>query len=291
MKYSCQDYSFDAPQVIFKTLSAKATSDRVALICAETNLLDEVTGTGFEWRRYDAPELVPSTYSPCPVVDGVLTGALRNLSASTYYMFRPYYEDEEGVRTYGEWSAFGTADAYVYFDPTVRTYAAAQVGDTSARLKGYAIAGSDDITEQGFEYWLPGSAAPKRTVAAEVSGYTGKAAEEFTAVAADDGGESDGVETVVATGQWMDVTLRDLLPGTTYAYRAFVRTAKGTTYGAEEQFTTTNTTGIAPELTVTPEADGKQGIFTLDGRRVDAARVSDLPAGIYIVNGKKLMVK
>lgn len=46
-----------------------------------------------------------------------------------------------------------------------------------------------------------------------------------------------------------------------------------------------NTTSIAPE------ADGKQGIFTLDGRRVDAARVSDLPAGIYIVNGKKLMVK
>lgn len=53
------------------------------------------------------------------MVDGVLTGALRNLSASTYYKYRPYYTSASGQTYYGEWLAFGTATAYVHFDPTV----------------------------------------------------------------------------------------------------------------------------------------------------------------------------
>lgn len=111
-------YTFTTLALAFSTLPAKATSNTVALICAETNLSDMETGAGFEWRRYDAPDLVPSTQSPCSVVDGVLTGALRNLSASTYYKYRPYYTSASGQTYYGEWLAFGTVDANVYFDPT-----------------------------------------------------------------------------------------------------------------------------------------------------------------------------
>lgn len=95
-------YTFTTLALAFSTLPAKATSNTVVLICAETNLSDMETGSGFEWRRYDAPDLVPSTQSPCSVVDGVLTGALRNLSASAYYKYRPYYTSASGQTYYGE---------------------------------------------------------------------------------------------------------------------------------------------------------------------------------------------
>ena len=224
-------YVFTTPVLEIETLPAKATSNTVALICAETNLSDMETGAGFEWRRYDAPDLVPSTQSPCPVVDGVLTGALRNLSASTYYKYRPYYTSASGQTYYGEWLAFGTADAYVYFDPTVRTYEVTGVTETDARVRGYAIAGSDEITEQGFEYWAE-TASLKRS--------------------------TSDVRRVQAEGQFMTATLEDLQPGTTYTFRVYVETAKGTTYGEEQTFTTAgNSTGINPVVTA-EGADGPQ---------------------------------
>lgn len=204
-------YEFTTPELELTTLPAKATSNTVALICAETNLSDMETGAGFEWRRYDAPDEMPSTQSPCPVVDSVLTGALRNLSENTYYKFRPYYTSASGQTYYGEWSAFITADAYVYFDPTVRTYEATGVTETEAHVRGYAIAGSDDITEQGFEYWAEDD--PVKRSATEV-------------------------RRVQVSGQFMTATLEDLQPNTTYTFRVYVETAKGTTYGEEQTFTT-----------------------------------------------------
>ncbi len=262
--------SFTTSALEWETLPAEATSNTVALICAKTNIADEETGTGFEWRRYDAPDLVPSTKAPCPVVDGVLTGALRNLSANTYYKFRPYYTSAAGQTYYGDWLAFGTADAYVYFDPTVRTYEASTVSHNSAKLKGYAIAGSDDIVEQGFEYWTTGrSTAPLRILATNAEG--------------------DDVQSVIATGQWMNVTLDNLRPGTTYTYRAYVKTAKATTYGEEQSFTTMEVSGIgdmeiSEDVTIT-------AIYTLDGRRI-----ASLQPGVNIVhysngNVRKMIVK
>lgn len=248
-------YTFRTPELELTTVAqAKAVSNDVALICATTNLGDDVTGAGFEWRRYDAPDLVPSTQSPCPVIDGMLTGALRNLSSDTYYKFRPYYTAASGETYYGEWSAFGTADAYVYFDPTVRTYAVEVSEADGVTLRGYAVAGSDEITEQGFEYWPQNgtSAQPMRVLAAD---------------------EADGKQSVVATGQWMTATLSDLTPATTYAFRAYVTTAKGTTYGDTRTFETPVPTGIADATA--SQADG----LTLRVRQSAAATVEMCLAG------------
>ena len=198
---------------------AKATSNTVALICATTNIDDEEANTGFEWRRYDAPDLVPSSKANCPVVDGIMTGALRNLSASTYYKFRPFYKAESGKTWYGEWSAFGTADAYVYFDPTVRTYAVVCHDENSATVSGFIIAGSDDIKEQGFEYW-------KRDDAYATAKHATATTDDNTH------------QTVVATGQRMSAVLQNLEPNTTYIVRAYVTTEHGTTYGEEQIFST-----------------------------------------------------
>lgn len=224
--YCSSSKSMQLPALTLETVAeAKATSNTVALICATTNIEDEEANTGFEWRRYDAPDLVPSSKANCPVVDGVMTGALRNLSASTYYKFRPFYKAESGKTWYGEWSAFGTADAYVYFDPTVRTYAAVCHDENSATVSGFIIAGSDDIKEQGFEYW-------KRDDAYATAKHTTATTDDNTH------------QTVVATGQRMSAVLQNLEPNTTYIVRAYVTTEHGTTYGEEQIFSTPYSTAI-----------------------------------------------
>jgi hypothetical protein len=224
--YYSPSKSMQLPALTLETVAeAKATSNTVALICATTNIDDEETNTGFEWRRYDAPDLVPSSKANCPVVDGVMTGALRNLSASTYYKFRPFYKAESGKTWYGEWSAFGTVDAYVYFAPTVRTYAAVCHDENSATVSGFIIAGSDDIKEQGFEYW-------KRDDAYATAKHATATTDDNTH------------QTVVATGQRMSAVLQNLEPNTTYIVRAYVTTEHGTTYGEEQIFSTPYSTAI-----------------------------------------------
>ncbi len=220
----CEKYKIiNMPELELTTLPAKATSNTVALICAETNLPDTVGGTGFEWRRYDAPEEMPSSTAACPVIDGVLTGSLNNLSPSTYYKFRPYYKAESGKMFYGEWVAFITADAYVYFEPTVRTYEAADITETTAAVSAAAVQGSDAITEQGFEYWPTATRSAAMRMEAAVP---------------------HSVQTVTALGQVMTATLEGLQPGTGYTFRAYAKTAKGTTYGNELTFTTQTSSGI-----------------------------------------------
>ncbi len=224
-------------QLTFNTLRAKATSNTRAVICAEANIANEEAGTGFEWRRIDAPDLVPSEIVSCAVHEGVMEGALHNLSANTYYKYRPYYTAASGKSYYGEWIGFGTADAYVYFTPTVHTYATASAGTNAARLSGYVLAGSDDIIEQGFEYWPVGKA---------------EAATMHNT-------HSDGnVRRVSATGQRMSVIIEELEYGTIYMCRAYARTAKETVYGEEQSFETSFPTGIEEnrEVNITIQTAG-----------------------------------
>ena len=222
-KFTAESESFYMPKVTLTTLPAEAISNTVARICADTNLPDGTEGTGFEWRRYDAPDEMPSSTAECPVIDGKLTGTLNNLSQSTYYKFRPYYTSENGKTQYGEWVAFITADAYVYFEPTVRTYEAADITETTAAVSAAAVQGSDAITEQGFEYWPTATRSAAMRMEAAVP---------------------HSVQTVTALGQVMTATLEGLQPGTGYTFRAYAKTAKGTTYGNELTFTTQTSSGI-----------------------------------------------
>ena len=94
--------------------------------------------------------------------------------------------------------------------PTVTTTAASDITETSATLHG-TVTNPDnvEITAQGFEW--------KAT-----TGGT------YTAVN--------------AAGETMTYSLTGLTPNTSYAYRAFVTTASGTSYGEEVTFTTAEAT-------------------------------------------------
>ena len=256
--------TFTLPALELKTIAARATSKDCAIICAETNMSEEEYGGGFEWRRYDAPDMEPSTFSPCPVANGHLEGRLKGLSQNTYYKYRPYYEDCNGKRTFGEWTAFITADADVYFEPTVYTYAPNSVTKNSATVVGYAMGGSEDVDEQGFEYWpVVGSRA------------------------------ATDVKRVLATGQRMVVTLADLEPSTRYAVRAFASTRSKTTYGEEQVFETDGEPQSAIEAVTADESEVQPfDIFTLQGVcvRRNTTDLSGLRPGLYIANGRKILV-
>lgn len=262
------------PEITLQTIKkAKAISNTVALICAETNIDERETNVGFEWRRYDAPELVPSSEANCPIIDSTMTGALRNLSENTYYKFRPFYKSNSGKTWYGEWSAFGTADAYVYFDPTVRTFEVNCDNETTATVRAFVIAGSDEIKEQGFEYWKHSSTESTST-------------RYVTAT------KEDNHQTIISTGQRMTATLENLEPNTTYSVRAYVTTEHGTTYGEEQIFSTPAPTAIgnvklnntqSGEMTVTINKANAQGVdFVVNGTR------NEISAKLYSISGTVL---
>ena len=174
-------------------------------------MADEETSCGFEWRRYDAPEEMPSTKVYCPVYGGTMAGTLKNLSENVYYKYRPFYKSSAGNEYFGDWVAFITADAGVEFEPVVYTYNSPSVTQTNATLQGVALRGSSEITEQGFEYWKKGTGNMLK---------------------------AGGVSKVKATGERMSATATGLQPGTAYKFRAYVIAGGKTSYGAEVDFVT-----------------------------------------------------
>ena len=187
-----------------------------AIIAAKTNIGEEEEQVGFEWRKTDAPDVVVSKSGSGVVYGGMLEGRINNLSTSSYYKVRPFYKASDGTMYYGEWIGFDPSD-FSYFEPTVHTYARISVQSTSAKVKGVALQGTDDITEQGFEYWA------ENAIASRAAGDK---------------------QIIQATGQSMEAEITDLAPNTTYNYRAYAKTSKGTTYGETLKFTTPVATAI-----------------------------------------------
>lgn len=214
------------PTPVMQTQAARMLTNRNAMLIAETNIADEETRCGFEWRRYDAPDEMPSTQVYCPVYGGIMAGVVKNMTENVYYKYRPFLKDANGKMYYGDWIAFITADANVEFDPVVYTYKAPEVTQTGATLQGVALPGSSDITDQGFEYWKVGS-----------TGY-----------AASGNAPQAGVVKVKAGGQRMTASVDGLTAGTTYGFRSYAVTGGKTYYGAEVTFTTDKPDGVAGDV-------------------------------------------
>lgn len=183
------------------------------------NLPDDAVGTGFEWRRIDAPDLVASSTVGCICVDGYLVGTLNSLNPDVYYKFRPFYKSPAtGTTYYGDWVGIFTGDATVFFEPEIIT-SLPQVKETSATLHGYAIQGTETIKAQGFEYRAVGS-----TTSSAV--------------------QSQWIQ-IPSTDANMVVELSDLKPGYTYEYRGYATTATQTYYSPVQQFTTIEQSGVS----------------------------------------------
>ncbi len=205
------------PKLNLTTLVPKVVSAGTAVVAAETNISDYETNVGFEWRKYDAPESMPSKSGAAILFNGIMEGKLLNLSTDAYWNVRPYYEAADGTRYYGEWITFDPSD-FSYFEPTVHTYALATSPTANkVQVRGYVMTGTDDVTEQGFEYWFHGGQkVPHRVPTAT----------------------ADSVYRVTASGQVMTAVLEGLAYGSTYTCRAYAIAGGKTYYGEEVQFLT-----------------------------------------------------
>ena len=199
------NYSFYTPALTMLAQPVKMLTNTTVLFEAETNMIDDETMVGFEWRRYDAPNEMPSTQVYSPVFGGKIAGTLKKLAENVYYKYRPFYTSNSGKSYYGNWVAFLTADAGVVYEPVVYTYNSPEVTQTEATLQGVALRGSDDITEQGFEYWKS---------------------------------NNENVTKVTATGERMSKKVTGLQSGAKYTFRAFLTAGGETHYGNEVEFIT-----------------------------------------------------
>lgn len=244
-------FTFRTKSLTMETQRAELVSDKKAMISAKTNCDDDSLRCGFEWRRYDAPNEMPSNIVNCPVYDGMISGTLNGLSTTTYYKFRPFYQSDSGRKYYGDWVAFITADAYVYFDPVVHTYDDVEVKENTASVKGYVLAGSDEIIEQGFEYW---------------SSFSEHKFHQ-------------------ASGTLMRATLNNLDGQTDYYFRTYAKTSMKTIYGEEQTFQTlgSSSDGIREHLYLQEDSN----IYDMLGRKVNNV----IKGKMYISKGKKFIAK
>lgn len=201
-----------------------ATSTTSCRIMSSTNCNANI-GTGFEWKRYDAPDGLAATKVSCPVVDGILVGSLRNLNPEVYYKYRPYYTSNSGKTYYGDWTPLFTGDANVYFEPDVRTLEDIEILSNSAVLTGYVLPGSDDIKSQGFQY--------RRFVnqgSSHIAALGDQNTEEWI--------------SVPASGIKPTVTIEGLDFDAQYEYRVYATTQTETYYGESRYFKTEGQAGI-----------------------------------------------
>lgn len=212
--------SFKTSALILETQPSKPVSSTTAILLANTNMADIETSCGFEWKRNDAPADMDGTKAYCPVANGTMAGRLKGLNENTYYKYRAFYQSSAGNMYYGDWQYIFTGDNIVEFEPILYTYEAVSVKENEATLKGYALAGSDDFTEQGFEYWAESRVQQEGRMARRVSAALGEH------------------KTITASGISMKATLTGLDAGTVYKYRTYAKLGNQTIYGSEMSFTT-----------------------------------------------------
>ena len=222
--------SFTTTALELTTKASKPVSGTTAILLAETNMSDAEINCGFEYKRNEAPADMAGTKVFCPIANGQMAGRLKNLKDDVYYKYRAFYQSAAGNMYYGDWQYIFTGDVAVEFDPILYTYGATVVRENEATISGYALAGSEDFTEQGFEYW-----AESRV---DVQGDNVQGTKETPRRMPAALNEHFFVQ---ASGIALRAMLTDLDAGTVYKYRVYGKVGDQYYYGSEQSFTTQGT--------------------------------------------------
>lgn len=253
-----------------KVLPPKVVSLGNVIVSAATNIDEEETNVGFEWRRKDWTSEFPSQTGTGHIYEGMMEGYIRNMNTEKLFNVRPYYLSNSGKYYYGDWMGLDPSNTS-YFEPTVHTYAKISVDGNTALVQGYALGGTDKIKVQGFKYWKSSSSISYARAAK---------------IPVD-------VMTVEANGQVMTATLDELDYASDYHYVAFVTTVEGETfYGDERTFSTDDDpTGIIFSRETTSEPVTVIARYSIDGRKLDVPQ-----KGLNIIlmsdgTSKKVMIR
>lgn len=221
-----KDVTFTTGTLTLTTQQPKVISAGNVIVAAESNLDDEETNVGFEWRRTDWTNDFASNTGGAVLYNGTMEGYIRNLNTEKLWKFRPYYLSNSGTYYYGDWVGLDPSNTS-YFEPTVHTYAKVNIEGNQALVKGYALGGTDKVKIQGFKYWKTAAGANLRETA------------QHRAAAVPSDAMTEEVAKTGSGQQLMNATLKGLDYNSTYHYVAFVTTEEGDTfYGEEQTFTT-----------------------------------------------------
>ena len=212
-------------ELTFTTSQPKVISAGNVIVAAESNLDDEETNVGFEWRRTDWTSDFASNTGTAYLYNGMMEGYIRNLNTEKLWKYRPYYTSDAGKTYYGEWMGIDPTNTS-YFEPTVHTYANVSVNGNSAEVKGYVQRGTDNVVSKGFAYWEQPQGVKSRDAMAAPSMISSV---------------PSNAKTVEVSGsqQVMTASISGLEYETTYCYVAFVKTSEGDIfYGEEQSFST-----------------------------------------------------
>ena len=274
-----EDISFTTNPISVKTKPLTLTTQQPkvisagnVIVSAQSNLNDEETNVGFEWRRTDWTDDFASNSGTAYLYEGTMEGYIRNLYTEKLWKYRPYYQSDSGNRYYGDWVGIDPTNTS-YFEPTVHTYAQITVNGNRAEVKGYAMRGTDRVTSQGFMCWKSSSSYSLRKKAPSIL--------------------SDAV-TVEANGNVMTAVFENLDYEAQYCYVAFVKTEENETFFGEVQTFSTNVDpdGIREIESLTPAlSKGEGDWYDLSGRKLDKPQ-----NGINIIRyadgtSKKVLVK
>lgn len=75
------------PSLEFINLQPRVVNSTCAIAAATTNISEEETNVGFQWKKYDAPESLNPNEGYTAIYDGTLEGYIKNLQP-TYYNVR-----------------------------------------------------------------------------------------------------------------------------------------------------------------------------------------------------------
>ena len=243
-----KSYSFRTEPLTLITQQPRVISVGNVIVAAESNLDDEETNVGFEWRRTDWTDEFASNTGTAYLFEGTMEGYIRNLYTEKLWKYRPYYESDSGNRYFGEWVGIDPTNTN-YFEPTVHTYAQINVTGNRAEVKGYAMRGTDRVTSQGFMYWKNTSSYSLRKKAAHVPA---------------------GATTVEATGNVMNAVFEDLDYETEYCYVAFVKTEENEMFYGEVQTFSTNVDPDGIDDVKAAEEAIEVARYDLNGRKLAA---------------------
>ncbi len=240
----------------------KVVSEGNVIVSASTNLDEEETNVGFEWRCTDWTYEFPSNTGTAYLYDSMIEGYIKNLNTSKLWKCRPYYLSDSGVYHYGDWMGIDPTNTS-YFEPTVHTYSKVTIKGNTALIRGYALSGTDEVKVQGFKYWRTrgGSGHQHKVVAVPSNALTV---------------ELSNKQQTLAT------TLSNLEYDSEYCCVAFVTTTDGNTfYGEEQKFIT----GEAPSEIecVETESDTDESLIEVARYNVNGQKIDAPQKGINII--------
>ena len=165
---------------------------------------EEINARGFEYK------LPSQAWPDANIISATgtnnITASVTNLQHSTTYEVRAYARTASMNNYYGTTLTFTTQTPGVT-PPTLVTNEASSINDRGATLNGKVTAGSETITNQGFE-WKATSASTWTPV------------------------------TVVPVNDTITYQLTGIEPSTLYEFKTFATTASGTGYGTTKTFQT-----------------------------------------------------